>query len=88
MAYIRYIVFNNYPEGVRLLRAEKNGGNRDFKTYEELEAAYGAKEIHPVDLKANLGRWLNALMEPVRKHFREDQGAAALLAQVRAICGK
>lgn len=37
----------------------------------------------PGDLKPALSKALNAILEPVRRHFVENKEAAALLKQVR-----
>jgi tyrosyl-tRNA synthetase len=39
---------------------------------------------HPGDLKPSLSKALNAILEPVRRHFVENKEAAALLKQVRS----
>jgi hypothetical protein len=38
----------------------------------------------PGDLKPSLSKALNAILEPVRRHFVENKEAAALLKQVRS----
>jgi len=50
-------------------RPEKWGGNKIYKTYEELKAAFAAEEIHPGDLKKAVAGLLNGLLEPIRKKF-------------------
>ncbi|KAI9915965.1 hypothetical protein PsorP6_008638 [Peronosclerospora sorghi] len=70
--YMKYLVFPFHPEGVTLVRSEKNGGNLTFDTYEHLEAAFVSKMVHPADLKQCLSNYINALIEPVRQHFASD----------------
>lgn len=67
--YMKYVVFPFHPEGVTLERSEKNGGNLTFAKYEELESAFAGEQVHPADLKPCLGKYINALLEPVRQHF-------------------
>ena len=40
-------------------RPEKFGGLVTFSTYKELEAAYVAQEVYPLDLKAGVANQLN-----------------------------
>jgi tyrosyl-tRNA synthetase len=47
-----------------------------------LKADYEAEKVHPGDLKAAVGDALNAILEPVRKHFASGE-PARLLKQVK-----
>ena len=46
--------------------------SRKFETYELLEAAYEKEQVHPGDLKPCLAKYLNVILEPVRKHFLQE----------------
>nr|XP_019010815.1 phosphoribosylaminoimidazolesuccinocarboxamide synthase [Kwoniella pini CBS 10737]OCF49596.1 phosphoribosylaminoimidazolesuccinocarboxamide synthase [Kwoniella pini CBS 10737] len=63
------------PEGTlfSISRPEKFGGNVHFKSYEELEKAYIAEEVHPGDLKSAVTEALIQLLAPIRKAFDEDE---------------
>ena len=52
-------------------RSAKYGGTEEFTSYKELEAAFVIGKIHPQDLKFNVARELNKILEPVRKHFEK-----------------
>ncbi|MDN7024849.1 tyrosine--tRNA ligase [Methanoculleus sp. FWC-SCC1] len=54
---LRYHVFPRI-ETVVVQRPEKFGGDREFPTYEAIEQAYAAGEIHPLDLKKTAARYL------------------------------
>ncbi len=56
-------------ETVTVERAEKFGGNRTFSSYEEMETAYAAGEVHPADLKTATGSALAAVLKPVREYL-------------------
>ena len=43
-------------------RPEKWGGNLTFKTYEEIESAYAAKQLHPLDLKMAAAKEISLLL--------------------------
>ena len=66
-------------EGSRLLvtRPAKFGGDVEFGSYPELEAAYVAGKLHPMDLKAAVARELAKMLEPSRKYFEAHPGLLA-----------
>ena len=88
LEYYKYIVFDSFDKlgisEVKIERPEKFGGNISFKTYAELEKTFAEKKVHPMDLKAILIKYLDQLIEPVRRHFQEDETAKRLLEQVRS----
>ncbi len=59
-------------ETLTILRSEKFGGNRTFSSYEELEAAYAAGEVHPADLKGATGIALAEVLRPVREYLKNN----------------
>src|SRR3989339_1336488 len=88
LEYYKYIIFESLEKlginEVKIERPEKFGGNISFKTYAELEKTFAEKKVHPMDLKAVLIKYLDQLIEPVRRHFEEDPNARKLLEQVRS----
>lgn len=62
----RYHVFPRYSE-IQIERPEKFGGNLTFKSYSELEKAFAAEEVHPMDLKATAAKYVNLILDPVRE---------------------
>lgn len=50
-------------------RPAKYGGPLEFWSYEELERAYVAGQIHPADLKAATASALTEALRPVREYF-------------------
>ncbi len=57
-------------------REEKHGGNVSFAAYEELESAYAAGDVHPMDLKATVAKEIIELLAPARDHFAKPEIAA------------
>jgi tyrosyl-tRNA synthetase len=55
-----------------------------YDNYEDLEKDYIKEEIHPNDLKLSMVYHINKLMEPVRKHFEENNEAKNLLKLVKS----
>ncbi|MFA6081378.1 MAG: tyrosine--tRNA ligase [Patescibacteria group bacterium] len=88
LEYYKYIVFESFERlgisEVKIERPEKFGGNISFKTYADLEKTFAEKKVHPLDLKAVLIKYLDQLIEPVRRHFEENAEAKKLLEQVRS----
>ncbi|GMY30344.1 tyrosine--tRNA ligase 1, cytoplasmic [Fagus crenata] len=83
LEYINYLVLPWFKEFVIERKAE-NGGDKTFKSYEELIADYESGELHPADLKPALSKALNKILEPVREHFKKDSNARDLLKRVKA----
>ena len=79
--WMKHIVFGRNPS-VTIQRKPENGGDSVYTAYEALEADYASGAIHPGDLKPALGKAINALLEPVRKHFATGE-PARLLEQVK-----
>jgi tyrosyl-tRNA synthetase len=86
--YFKYIIFDSFDKldisEVEIERPEKFGGNISFKSYEDLEKNFSEKKVHPMDLKAVLIKYLDQLIEPVRRHFQENAEAKKLLEQVQS----
>ncbi len=79
--YCKHIIFEKQPS-LTIERPEKFGGSVSFDTFEALEKAFGAGEIHPMDLKNALIEPLDALIKPVRDHFASSPEARDLLEKV------
>lgn len=60
-------------------RSAENGGDKTYTNIEELRTEYTNGALHPADLKSSLATAVNKMLEPVRKHFKEDADAKALL---------
>lgn len=56
---------------------------RTFESIEQLEAAYLDGSLHPGDLKPALALAINAMIDPVRNHFKTNEDAKKLLATIK-----
>lgn len=83
LEYVNYIIFPWFNE-FKVERKPENGGDKIFKSYEELIADYKNGELHPGDLKPSLSKALNKILQPVRDHFANDSNAKDLLKRVKA----
>jgi len=72
MAMMKYLIFvlkNDRKEKFLVERPKKFGGNKEYKSYEELEKDFIDKKLHPLDLKNAIAIEINTLL----KNFREDK---------------
>jgi len=80
--YTKNIIFERFGT-FTVKRDAKNGGDKEYATYAELETDFVAGNLHPGDLKANVAVAINALLQPVRDHFERDPYAKRLLEQIK-----
>merc|ERR1719277_859904 len=75
LSFCKYVVFPVALKGEKFTieRDEKNGGNAYFDAYENLEQSFAKEEVHPGDLKAAVEKYLNRLLDPVRKIFESKE---------------
>jgi tyrosyl-tRNA synthetase len=66
LALLKYHIMPRF-EGITIERPEKFGGDVHYQTYEELEADFASKNLHPMDLKSAVSNHLNQILEPVRE---------------------
>lgn len=74
LAFCKSVLFPLSQTGeFKIERAEANGGNIVFTSYEELEKAFANQDLHPGDLKAGVEVYLNALLDPIREEFNTPE---------------
>lgn len=66
LALFKYHIMPRFEE-ITIHRPEKYGGDLHYPGYEELEAEFASKELHPMDLKAGASEYMNQILEPVRE---------------------
>jgi len=76
--YMKYIIFESFNI-VKVERPEKFGGDVTYTSLADLEKDYKEGKLHATDLKSTTARYVNELLEPVRKHF--THGKAHELAE-------
>ncbi len=77
LEYCKYIIFEKF-DTFEIERPEKYGGNLTFRSYTDLEKAFVAGELHPMDLKTATAKYINQLLEPVRDYFEKNKEAKKL----------
>lgn len=71
--WTKNILFWNRSTPFVIERKPEHGGTVEFASYEELEEAYAAGNIHPMDLKATVAKEIIALLQPAREHFAKSE---------------
>jgi len=66
----KLIIFPRIEE-FKVERDTKFGGDLTFKDYQELEKSFVKKDLHPMDLKNSLSKYLIDIINPIRKAFRK-----------------
>jgi tyrosyl-tRNA synthetase len=74
--WTRHVLFWNRTTPFRIERKEEHGGAVEFTSYQDLESAYAAGDVHPMDLKNAVAGELIELLAPVREHFGKPDIAA------------
>lgn len=62
----KYIVFHKFDE-IIVERPEKFGGNVTYTSYQDLEADFAQKKLHPSDLKATVSKYVTDIIRPIRE---------------------
>ncbi len=83
LQYFKEIVFRRYDR-VIIERPAKYGGNLEVLSYDELESRYIKGEIHPLDLKDTLAKYLNEMIAPIREHFEKNKKARKLFEEIKS----
>jgi len=83
LEYCKYILFERF-ENMVVERPQKFGGPVILNSYANLEKLFANKEIHPMDIKQAVIKYLNEILEPVRQHFRDNLFAKSLLEKVKS----
>lgn len=80
--YVQQIIFPKF-NAFHVERRECDGGNMVYETITQFREAYQSGQLHPGDLKTNLSKQINMLLQPVRDHF-ENKEAKSLLNEIRS----
>jgi len=75
LSFCKYVIFPVALKGEKFTidRPEEHGGNACFDKYEDLEKDFASEKIHPGDLKSAVEKYLNRLLDPVRKVFESPE---------------
>ena len=60
------------------------GGDKTYNTFEEMCEDYKNGALFPADVKPNVARLINDMIEPVRRHFENDPEAKKILKLVNS----
>lgn len=82
--WTKHIIFKKF-KSFRVERPQKYGGPIEFYSYKELESAYVKGQLHPLDLKNAVADLIDEMIEPIRRHFNENNRARALYEAMRDV---
>ncbi|HJW96962.1 MAG TPA: tyrosine--tRNA ligase [archaeon] len=80
--YMKYIIFEKFGT-VNIRRPSKFGGDIELENYREFARLYDEGKIHPADLKSNVSRYLNELLEPIREKLQKNKTAQKLEEEIK-----
>jgi tyrosyl-tRNA synthetase len=69
--YAEYLILRD--KSMKIERPAKFGGDIEFTSTEELKAVYSEGKLHPMDLKAAVGRELCDILRPSREFFAKNK---------------
>lgn len=86
LEYVKHIVLPVAP--LEITRSDANGGNTTYDDFDKLCEDFVSGALHPGDLKPAVSKAINAMLQPVRDHFKNDANAKKLLKQVKMYTSK
>ncbi|MCD6481507.1 MAG: tyrosine--tRNA ligase [Thermoplasmata archaeon] len=66
MEIAKHVIFVHFEE---MEVERKFEGSITFSSYEELEKSFVGKELHPLDLKMAVAKYVDMILEPIRNYF-------------------
>lgn len=75
LSFVKHVLFSLFAEGdgFEVCRKEEFGGNVTYLKFQDLEDAFAKEEVHPGDLKASVEKYINKLLDPIRKEFETPE---------------
>nr|XP_016924426.2 tyrosine--tRNA ligase, cytoplasmic [Drosophila suzukii] len=75
LSFVKHVLFSLFKEGegFEVNREAEHGGDAIFLKYEDLEKYYAEDKLHPGDLKATVEKYINRLLDPIRKAFEKPE---------------
>ncbi|CAG5134355.1 unnamed protein product [Candidula unifasciata] len=73
LSFCKHVLFPLRTTAFEIKRPAEFGGDASFNSFEELEQAFAKELVHPGDLKSAVERYLNELMDPIRKEFESPE---------------
>ncbi|KNC25925.1 hypothetical protein FF38_03681 [Lucilia cuprina] len=75
LSFVKHVLFSLFKEGegFEINRAPENGGDVTFNNFADLEQYFADQKLHPADLKATVEKYINRLLDPIRKTFESPE---------------
>lgn len=75
LSFVKHVLFSIFKEGegFEVVRKPENGGCVTFLKFEDLEKVFAEEQLHPLDLKESVEKYINRLLDPIRKSFDNEE---------------
>ncbi|MEM0373787.1 MAG: tyrosine--tRNA ligase [Sulfolobaceae archaeon] len=80
---LKYIIFPRIST-FKIERESRYGGDIEVKSYDEAERLYVEGKIHPLDLKRATAKYLNSILDPIRKSIQSKPEMEKLVKEISA----
>ncbi|XP_059166403.1 tyrosine--tRNA ligase, cytoplasmic-like [Physella acuta] len=87
LSFCKHVLFPLRGSAFEIKRPAEFGGDITYSSFEELEQAFAKEEVHPGDLKNAVEKYLNELLDPIRREF-ESPELKKLTAQAYPVAKK
>lgn len=74
MAFLKYVIMTikqDNREKFTVKRSKEHGGDKTYRSYEEIEKDFRDKKLHPLDLKNAVSEEIINILRPIHKHRKE-----------------
>ncbi|KAL4717021.1 hypothetical protein ACJJTC_016908 [Scirpophaga incertulas] len=75
LSFAKHVIFPllKVDESFIISRAPANGGDIEYKNFEDLEIAFAKQDVHPGDLKLSVELCINKLLAPIQEIFKDPK---------------
>ncbi len=71
--WAKHIIFRTNYSVLEVERPAKFGGDITYTSFEKLERSFMDGDLHPMDLKQSVAKYIIKMLEPVRNHFSDKE---------------
>lgn len=88
LALVEHAIFPRLRKPFVVERELKYGGDVSFASFEELAKEYETGNIHPLDLKRSVAKYLAEILKPVRDHFSKHPATLEELIKIETLLAR
>jgi tyrosyl-tRNA synthetase len=79
---VKYILLPKINAPFKIEREARYGGDIEIKNYDELEKLFIEGKLHPLDLKKAVVKYLNEILDPIRKRLEKKPEFRKLVEEI------